>query len=182
MELPTIINLMRTMTIKQHVNIEEVHRAFPEETRLYRGRPEMLLMKMSNGRNLQIFRKGTVQILGRASDEEAEGMRQQLLKRLKRVKWMQNSQVTTMTIRNMVVSVQMKREVPLRNIASSNSELMYEAELFPAALIRKWYPAHVAVFHNGKVIFTGLKSLEHFNSIYRELNLYLNSSVFQKRK
>lgn len=165
------------MKVNQSVDLEEVFHTFPDESKMYRGRPEMLLMKMDNGRNVQVFRNGTVQILGRITDDEAERMRQQLVKRLRRVKTLQKSRVTKMTIKNMVVSTQMAKEIALLNISSSNSQIMYEAELFPAALISKWHPAHVAVFHNGKVIFTGLKSTEHFKTIFRELNLYLNSSL-----
>jgi len=73
--------------------------------------------------------------------------------------------------------VQMLKGIPLHRLTWSNSQIMYEAELFPAALIQKWKPVHIAVFHNGKVIFTGLKSLVQFHSIFSELKLYLHSNL-----
>ena len=51
----------------------------------------------------------------------------------------------------------------------SSDTVFYETELFPAALIRKWHPAHVAVFHNGKVIVTGLKTLSAFYNVMKSL-------------
>ena len=59
----------------------------------------------------------------------------------------------------MVVSLSLRQDMPLHNIQSSDATVFYEAELFPAALIRKWAPAHVAVFHNGRVIITGVKNI-----------------------
>ena len=35
-----------------------------------------------------------------------------------------------------------------------------EIEIFPAALITSWKPAHVALFHSGYVIVTGIKSVQ----------------------
>ena len=56
----------------------------------------------------------------------------------------------------------------------SNANLMYEIEPFPAALISKWHPAHVAVFHNGKVIITGVKTVDSCKEIISLLLSYLN--------
>ena len=88
---------------------------------------------------------------------------------------MQQCQVTKMTISNLVISVQLKKEVFLRKIVLTDANWFHEIELFPAALIRKWYPVHIAIFHNGKVILTGLKSLEHFYDIMTSLTCYLKS-------
>ena len=200
MEAPIIVNLMRTMKVVNGLNdwhhitgkesgkgkaveiirIEDVYHTFPNQSKLYTGRPEMLLMKMKNKRNIQIFRGGTVQILGRLTDEEAEEMRHEFVMKLRKVKWMQNSKVTPIMIKNLVMRAQILKEIPLHNINWSNSQIMYEAELFPAALIQKWKPVHIAAFHNGKVIFTGLKSLNQFHSIFSELKLYLLSPSFTK--
>ena len=57
--------------------------------------------------------------------------------------------------------------------SKSNNNVFYETELFPAALIQKWSPAHVAVFHNGKVIVTGIKTLDAFYDIMYALLQFL---------
>lgn len=159
MEKPTIINLMRTMTVNKSVDLEELHNVLPNKTKLYLGRPEMLVMKMENGRNIQMFRKGTVQILGRVTEEEAESMREEFIMKLKTHTTMWPCQVTKLTVSNLVVSVQLKTALCLQKIALTDSDVFHETELFPAALIRKWHPVHIAVFHTGRIILTGLKSI-----------------------
>ena len=169
------INLMREMRVDRKVPLEDVYHLYEEETKFYRGRPEMLVMRMkTNKRNLQIFRGGKVQILGHIPDEEAEEMRHEFVWRLKRLKKMENCQVTTLTIVNLVVSLQLPSNVNLKNISHSNHDLSYEVELFPAALIRKWRPAHVAVFHNGKMIVTGLKSVNAVDDIYNSVKTFFS--------
>ena len=172
-----IINLMREMQVDQKVPLEDVYHLYEEETKFYRGRPEMLLMRMkTNGRNLQIFRGGKVQILGHISDEEAEEMRREFITRLKKLKKMENCRVTNLTLANLVVNLQLPSKINLKNISHSNRDLSYEVELFPAALIRKWHPAHVAVFHNGKMIVTGIKSLNVVNDIYDSVQTFCSEN------
>ena len=60
------------------------------------------------------------------------------------------------TVRNLVISSHLNKGISLSK--TSNYELSYEPELFPAMLISRWLPVHVAVFHTGKVIVTGLTS------------------------
>ena len=182
MENPTIINLMRNMKVDQVIPLEKVYHAYPDVTKLYRGRPEMIVMKMTNGRNMQMFRGGKVQILGCVSDMEAENMRLEFIAKLRRINTMQHSQVTKMTVSNLVISVQLKRALSLHKIDSTDTNFFHEIELFPAALIRKWHPVHIAVFHNGKVILTGLKSVEHFYDIMTTLTSFLETSnVFTQK-
>ena len=42
----------------------------------------MLILTMTNGRHVQMFRHGTVKILGRLSQSEAQDMCEELLQRL----------------------------------------------------------------------------------------------------
>ena len=171
------INLMREMKVNQQIVLEELYHLYEDESKFYRGRPEMIVMRMRNGRNLQIFRGGKVQILGRIPDEEAENMRQEFVRRLKRLKKMENCQVTRLTIVNLVVSLQLPSNINLKSISHSNHELSYEMELFPAALIRKWHPAHVAVFHNGKVIVTGIKSMNVVDDILKSVMSFFSEKL-----
>ena len=157
MEDPHIINLMRNMDVNCRIDLEVIHQLHPNSTKLYRGRPEMLVMTLSNNRNVQMFRKGKIQILGCIPNDVAEKMTNEVIMKLKEVVTMNLCQVTKMTVSNMVVSTQLKRKLCLRKIAMSDANLLHEIELFPAALIRKWHPVHIALFHNGKVIFSGFK-------------------------
>ena len=163
------------MKVDRVIPLEEVHRTLPAVTKLYRGRPEMIIMKMKNGRNVQIFRGGKVQILGRVSDAEAEKMRLEFIATLRKISTLQQAQVTTMTVSNLVISVQLKKALCLRQITLTDSDFFHETELFPAALIRKWHPVHIAAFHTGRMIFTGLKSVDQFYSMLPSLLFYLES-------
>lgn len=76
----------------------------------------------------------------------------------------------------MVVSLMLPSQIKLKNISHCNHDLTYEIELFPAALIRKWHPIHVAVFHNGKVILTGVKSFSDLTEVLSSMNSFLKQN------
>lgn len=155
--------------------------------KLYPGRPQMLVVTLSNGRNIQIFRRGCIQILGRIADGEAEEMRLELIHRLSSISEVNklcdphHSNLhqclldVPLTIANIVVCASLEKKCCLRQIVHSNSYHFYEIEIFPAALIHKWSPAHVALFHNGKVIITGVKSIPECEKIMSYLSDYLNT-------
>ena len=167
--IPTrrIINLMREMKTDQIITLEDVFHLYQEESVYHRGRPEMLVMRMKiNGRNLQLFRGGKIQILGPIPNNEAESMRCEIATRLRRVPKMEKCQVTQLTITNVVASLQLPYTISLKNIPHSNHDMSYEVEIFPAALIRKWHPVHVALFHNGTMIVTGVKDVTVLNDIF----------------
>ncbi|MEL7181541.1 MAG: hypothetical protein AAFN63_17225, partial [Pseudomonadota bacterium] len=128
MENVTVINMMRLMHIDDKLNLETLH--YRLGGKLYRGRPEMLLLPMSNGRNVQLFRGGTVQILGKLTQYEAESMRRELLHQLR------INTTNPLVISNIVISAQLKMCLCLPKMAQTNANLSYEIELFPAALIR----------------------------------------------
>lgn len=143
----------------------------------------MLVVTMSNGRNVQIFRGGCIQILGCISDDAAESMRQELIHRLSSTEEEDNImclslqkhlQKTPLCIANIVVCACLQGKVCFTQLSHSNSSQFYEIEIFPAALIRKWSPAHVALFHNGNLIITGVKSLSKCEEIISCLEDYLN--------
>ena len=134
----------------------------------------MLVCPMSNGRNLQMFRGGMVQIFGNLSDAVAESMRSELIAKLSKI--LPSLRVTNLKIVNMVVSAKLTMDMTLKTIASSNSSVFYESELFPAALVQKWHPVHVAVFHNKRIVITGVKSMNELSSLLSNLSHFLSQS------
>ena len=177
-----IINLMREMKVNQRIALEDVYQEYSNESTLYRGRPEMLVMRMTiNNHNLQLFRGGKIQILGRIPNQDAENMRQEIIMRLRKVPTMRTCQVTPLTISNMVASLQLPSVINLQNISHSNHNMSYEAELFPAVLIRKWFPAHVALFHNGKMIVTGVKSISVLKEIFECTQNFISEKCLVKK-
>ena len=82
--------------------------------------------------------------------------------------------MSAMSVSNLVISAQLNNIIAISHIHNSNSELCYEPELFPAVLISRWLPIHVAVFHNGKVIVTGLKSEDQAHHMLDSIIHYLH--------
>ena len=58
----------------------------------------------------------------------------------------------------MAVLCELHYHYDFRKVTSSHN-LIYEVELFPAAQLTNWHPYHVHVFHNGKIVITGIKDI-----------------------
>ena len=86
--------------------------------------------------------------------------------------------LSNLIVSNLVISSHLNEHISLAT--SSNHELSYEPELFPAMLINRWLPVHVAVFHTGKVIITGLKSETQVCPILDKITDYLKSQNLVK--
>ena len=56
------------------------------------------------------------------------------------------------------------------NDCECNQFFSFEPELFPAALISKWHPAHVTLFMNGKGMITGIKDRDTALNILKEVS------------
>ena len=86
--------------------------------------------------------------------------------------------LSNLIVSNLVISSHLNEHISLAT--SSNHELSYEPELFPAMLISRWLPVHVAVFHTGKVIITGLKSETQVSPMLDAVIDYLRSKNLVK--
>jgi len=175
-----IINIMRILkpTLQADLNLAELNLLLGGK--LYPGRPRMLVITMKNGRKVQIFRRGCIQVLGRITDEEAESMRLDLIERLRPYndsfcELQKQLQITPFSIANIVVSAWLQTPFSTKNMSHSNACHFYEIEIFPAVLICKWKPAHIALFRNGEVIVTGVKSIAKCKEIISSLKDYLSS-------
>ena len=62
-----VVNCMRELRLNVRIDLENVHRLFPN-AKFYRGRPHMIVIKMSCGRNVQLFPSGCIQIMGNISE------------------------------------------------------------------------------------------------------------------
>ena len=77
-------------------------------------------------------------------------------------------------INNIVFHFNLNHRFKLEKLLN-NYEFSYEPELFPAALISKWQPAHVTLFPNGKGVITGVKQEEDALTVLRDLELFLSN-------
>ena len=170
MEPVRVVNYMREFRLNTCIDLDAVHRLLPE-SKLYRGRPQMLVVKMSCGHNLQMFPKGCVQIMGNISYTTALLMSHDIMQHLEKL--YPHLESTPLTLKNLVVSARLKTDVSLHRVKRSSSTMCYEPELFPAILMRRFRPAHIAVFHTGRCIITGVHSVEQGQRIVHKLNAYL---------
>ena len=166
MDSARVVNRMRTMKCGRVMNLKRLHQDLGGV--LYSGRPQMLVFPTSVGRNMQVFRNGTVQILGDVSDELARIMCHEFEEKT-------CERLPPMTISNLVMSARLTSpDHPcLTRFRYSDANVFYETEIFPAALIRTWRPIHVALFHNGHVILTGVRSFREGRRILRRLQKML---------
>ena len=123
----------------------------------------MLVFPTSVGRNMQVFRNGTIQILVGVPDDVANAMCREFERRTELMK------LPPMTISNLVLSARLKKKPCLSKIRHCNVHVFYEVELFPAALITYWKLSHVALFHNGHVVVTGIKCLREGYRVLKHL-------------
>ena len=68
-------------------------------------------------------------------------------------------QLSAWKVNNMVIRYNFNRRFKFHNVMC-NHYFSFEPELFPAALISRWNPAHVTLFPNGNCMLTGIKSKE----------------------
>ena len=165
-----IVNSMRELRIERPIDLEALHRLLPH-SKLYRGRPQMLIVKMTCGRNLQLFPRGCIQILGPLSHSEALSMAYEILPPLRHL--YPQLQMPKMILKNLVVCARLNKAVSLHRLKYCSRAMAYEPELFPAILIRQLHPVHVAVFHTGRCVLTGLTSMEQAETIVNQLVAYL---------
>ena len=179
-----IVNIMRTTKLQNPINLEDLHNSFPQ-SKFLRGRPQMVLIRLSNGRNIQVFRNGTIQLLGAISNFDAQSMKCELEKSLLPILNLEKTHpmmtsIPNWEMSNIVASIDLHCHLQLSNIATSNSCMTFEPEIFPALLIDALYPIHVAAFHNGKIILTGLKSESHIPMVINKLIFFLSSYMLMK--
>ena len=76
---------------------------------------------------------------------------------------------------NMVIYAHYMKPFKLTGKAS-NAEYFHEKEIFPAALISRWAPAHIAIFDSGSLLLTGIKTWSQYKYLINELTAYLHTS------
>ena len=164
-----IVNAMYDVDLHSKIDLVKMEHEFTTKKamtcKLYRGRPQMLLVYLPSWRrNIQIFHCGKIQVMGRLSPSDAHSMITSvlppLLLLLHQSDTNNNNSVMvepmapaamTVNLRNLVLVVHLTMRVKLNNFPYSAGcdGAFYEPELFPALQITKWLPVHVSVFRSG---------------------------------
>ena len=100
MENVRVVNKMRTMKCRDTMNLKRLHQLLGGT--LHLGRPEMLVFPTGVGCNMQVFRNGTIQILGGVPDDIANAMCREFERRTE-------LKLPPMTISNLVMSARLKK-------------------------------------------------------------------------
>ena len=80
------------------------------------------------------------------------------------------------TIKNIVIHYDFGEKFSFHKLLC-DKDFSFEPELFPAALISKWSPAHVTLFPNGKAMLTGIKSESEAVSVINKIPSFLKSKL-----
>ena len=126
------------------------------------------MLKKRKPLSILFFPNGTIQCVGQCGDEETTAAHSALENLLSQT-------LPPWEIRTMTVLCELNGKLNFKNLTSS-SYVTYEIELFPAAQMTVWSPYHVHVFHNGKLIITGIKDISCVYTIVCDLKRYLNKA------
>ena len=112
------------------------------------------------------FPNGTIQCVGNSSDTDAEQVHAELCEvlHLKLPMW---------EVKSITVVCILNRTCDFRRLCS-NQNVTYEVELFPAAQMSLWRNVHVHLFHNGKMIITGITDVSQVSLVVNDVVTYFN--------
>lgn len=167
-----LINAHYQTSYGQRLNLQRLSNIVGSKGKLHRGRPCMLTCRLLNKRVL-FFPNGTVQILGGGITLLLlHQIAIQVLLLLHRYNLTLPPPLLRWKVNNMVFHFDLKTCINFKDCIC-DKDLSYEPELFPAALISKWHPAHVTLFCSGKGMITGVKSVAESMFILQELVPYI---------
>ena len=151
-----IVNRMFTMHSTEALSLPRLLPLLPR-ARYNRARPCRIYWRFEDRIPVQLFPKGTVQVLGKlATHESCEAIRQCLMTKLSITLSQPHLSSCTVTCR---LAARISRLTSL----PSNQHVSNDYELFPGTLIRPSKSpnqhAHLCFFSNGHVIVTGVTSL-----------------------
>jgi len=116
------------------------------------------------------FPNGTIQCVGGFTDGDLPYLHSTLENLL-------SDSLSEWEVKTMTVLCELNYHYDFRKVTSSNN-LTYEVELFPAAQMTNWHPYHVHVFHNGKIVITGIKDINDVPPILCDLRkIFVKSTL-----
>ena len=123
------------------------------------------MLKKGKLLSILFFPNGTIQCVGCCDDSAISDIHSKLEAIL-------NQRLPSWSVLTMTVLCELKHSYDFRLLSSSKS-ITYEVELFPAAQMTLWSPYHVHVFHNGKLVITGIKDISCVPTIVNDIKNYL---------
>jgi len=163
----SIENVVATATIEQRLDLKEITKKFPEiewNPNLFPG----AVFRLKNPKTATLlFRSGKMVCTGSKSEEMARKAVKTVVQKLRKGK-IKIKKEATVTIQNIVASINLGGRVHLEEAARTLPRSMYEPEQFPGLIHRMPDPKTVIlIFSTGKLVCTGGKTEK---DVYRSVN------------
>ena len=178
--LISIVNVVASATIEQRLDLKEITKKFPD----VEWNPDLFpgaVFKLKNPKTATLlFRTGKMVCTGAKSEELARKAVKKVVQLLRKGK-IKIKNEATVTIQNIVASINLRGSVHLEQAARRLPRSMYEPEQFPGLIHRMIDPKTVIlIFSSGKLVCTGariekdvFRSVNNLHSVLEEKNLMI---------
>jgi len=163
----SIVNVVVSATIEQRLDLKEITKKFRD----VEWNPEQFpgaVFRLKNPKTATLlFRTGKMVCTGAKSEELARKAVSKVVQKLRKggIKIKKDA---TMTVQNIVASINLGGRVHLEEVARRLPRSMYEPEQFPGLIHRMLDPKTVIlIFSTGKLVCTGGKTEK---DVYRSVN------------
>ncbi len=163
----SIENVVATATINQKLDLKDITKKFPN----VEWRPDLFpgaVFRLKNPKTATLlFRTGKMVCTGAKSEELARKAVKTVVQKLRKGK-IKIKKEATVTIQNIVASINLGGRVYLEQAARTLPRSMYEPEQFPGLIHRMLDPKTVIlIFSTGKLVCTGGRTKK---DVYRSVN------------
>ena len=163
----SIENVVASATIEQRLDLKDITKKFPD----VEWRPELFpgaVFRIKNPKTATLlFRTGKMICTGSKSEKMARKAVKTVVQKLRKGK-IKIKKEATVTIQNIVASINLGGRVHLEQAARTLPRSMYEPEQFPGLIHRMLDPKTVIlIFSTGKLVCTGGKTKK---DVYRSVN------------
>ncbi len=167
MPIISIENVVATATIEQRLDLKEITKKFPNvewNPNLFPG----AVFRLKNPKTATLlFRTGKMVCTGAKSEEMARKAVKTVVQKLRKGK-IKIKNEATVTIQNIVASINLGGRIHLEETARSLPRSMYEPEQFPGLIHRMLDPKTVIlIFTSGKLVCTGSRTEK---DVFRSVN------------
>ncbi len=162
-----IVNVVASATIDQELDLYKIQEKFPDIEYNPEQFPGAVFRLKKPKTATLLFRTGKMVCTGSKSEEMARSAVKTVVEKL-REKKIKIKKDATVTIQNIVSSINLGGQVHLEVAARTVPRSMYEPEQFPGLIHRMLDPKVVIlIFASGKLVCTGGKTAE---DVYRAVN------------
>ena len=178
--LISIVNVVASATIDQRLDLKDITKKFPD----VEWNPDTFpgaVFRLKNPKTATLlFRTGKIVCTGAKSEELARKAVKTVVQKLRKGK-IKIKNEATVTIQNIVASINLRGSVHLEQAARRLPRSMYKPEQFPGLIHRMIDPKTVIlIFSSGKLVCTGAttekdvyRSVNNLHSLLEEKNLMI---------